>query len=60
MCILIKNPVHPPLIPLFVAMYRQLHPDVSSSASPRIASCIATQFWGHRAHGYFLCGLAGG
>ena len=39
---LVKNPVHPPLIPLFVAMYRQLHPDVSPSASPRIASCIGT------------------
>ena len=69
--IVVLNHVHPcpescaslsriPLIPLFVAMCRQLHPDVSPSASPRIARCIGTQFWGHRAHSYFLCGLAGG
>ena len=44
MCILVKNPVHPPLIPLFVATCRQLHPDVSSAASPRIVRCIGTQF----------------
>ena len=27
-----------------VPMQSALHPDVSSAASPRIASCIATQF----------------
>ncbi len=43
-----------------VPMQSALRPDVSPSASSRIASCIGTQFWGHRAHSYFLCGLAGG
>ena len=39
-----RIPCIPLSSPLFVAMYRQLHPDVSSAASPRIASCVATQF----------------
>ena len=29
-----------------VPMQSALHPDVSSAASPRIASCVGTQFWG--------------
>ena len=70
-CILVPNHVHPcqescaslsriPLIPIFVAMYRQLRPDAVGATSRRIARCIGTQFWGHRAHSYLLCGLAGG
>ena len=47
-CILVKNPVHPPLIPLFVAMYRQLHPDAVGAASPRIARCVVTWLAAHR------------
>ena len=36
-----------------IPTYRPLHRHVSPAASPR-------SFRGHRAHGYFLCGLAGG
>ena len=43
-----------------VPTYRQLRPDVLPAASGRIARCVATQFRGHRAHSYFLCGLADG
>ena len=45
----------------------QLRPDAVGAASRRIAFCIATYrqlrrdaVLGHRAHSYFLCGLAGG
>lgn len=42
-----------------VPMQPALRPDVSPAASGRNLSCVATQFWGHRAHSYLLCGLAG-
>lgn len=43
-----------------VQMQSALRPDVSPSASGRRWWCVAMQFWGHRAHSYLLCGLAGG
>lgn len=43
-----------------VPMQSALRPDVAPSASGRGWWCVATQFWGHRAHSYLLCGLAGG
>ena len=43
-----------------MATYRQLRPDVLPAASGRTARCVATQFGGHRAHSYFLRGLAEG
>lgn len=42
-----------------VPMQSALRPDVSPSASGRGWRRVATQFWGHRAHSYLLCGLAG-
>ena len=39
-----------------VPMQSALRPDVSLAASGRRRWCVATQFWGHRAHSYFLCG----
>ena len=47
-------------IAIYVPMYRHLRPDVSPSASGRGWRRVGTQFWGHRAHSYLLCGLAGG
>ncbi len=43
-----------------VPMQSALRPDVSPSASGRRWRRVATQFEGHRAHSYLLCGLAGG
>lgn len=43
-----------------VPMQSALCPDVLPAASERGWRCVATQFWGHRAHSYLLCGLSGG
>lgn len=43
-----------------VPMPPKLRGDVSPSASGRSWWCVATLFWGHRAHSYLLCGLSGG